>query len=237
MLNKYTQYSITEIKKEDKTPHIGQVIITTPGKCDTLYKFKKLDFTNIKMIVIDEADYFFGNEADLDKTTRLIKQIDEKKEGVQKLFFSATYPDNVTEAIKKLVPLDCVSIRLKTKSLTLTGVKQLHYICRDKSKFEVIEDLFNEFDNTQIIIFVNTKKFAEMAHRHLTKRGYKASIITGNVEPEERDRIMDKFRKRELQFLFATNVLSRGIDISDMKLMVNLDIPFIINKDGLMDAD
>ena len=88
-----------------------------------------------------------------------------------------------------------------------------------------------------MIIFVNTKKFAEIAHHHLTGKGYKASIITGNIESEERDKIMEKFRKRELQFIFATNVLSRGIDISDMRLMVNLDIPTITDSDGFMNGD
>ena len=110
-------------------------------------------------------------------------------------------------------------------------------MAKNIKKFDIVEDLFNEFDNTQMIVFVNTKKFGEMAHNHLTRKGYKSSIITGNVEPEERDKIMDQFRKRELQFIFATNVLSRGIDISDMKLMINLDIPFIKDNDGFDNAD
>src|SRR5690606_2462907 len=106
----------------------------------------------------------------------------------------ATYNEEVTTAIKKIIPENSVSIRLKNKLLTLKGVKQMYFVCKSTSKFEIIEDLFNEFDNTQMIIFVNTKKFAEMAHRHLVKKGYKAEIITGNVEPEMRDEIMQKFR-------------------------------------------
>lgn len=237
ILNKYTKYDICEIKKEEKAPHIGQIAVVTPGKADTLYKFKKMSFNNLKMVVIDEADYFFGNESDLDKTKRLIAIIDEKKSDVQKLFFSATYPENVVTAIKSIIPDNSVSIRLKNKLLTLKGVKQMYFVCKGKRKFDIIEDLFNEFDNTQMIIFVNTKKFAEMAHNHMTKKGFKADIITGNVEPEKRDEIMQKFRERKLQFVFATNVLSRGIDISDMKLMINLDIPFIKDADGFINAD
>jgi ATP-dependent RNA helicase DDX19/DBP5 len=189
------------------------------------------------MIVVDEADHFFGNENDRDKTTRLISQADEKVKGLQKLFFSATYNEEVTAAIKKIIPENSISIRLKNKALTLKGVKQMYFVCKGTSKFEIIEDLFNEFDNTQMIVFVNTKKFAERAHHNLTNKGYKASIITGNVEPEERDKIMQQFRKRELQFVFATNVLSRGIDISDMKLMINLDIPSVLDNDGFLNAD
>ena len=100
ILNKYTKYDVGEVKKEEKKPRISQITVITPGKCDSLYKFKKIDFSNLKMVVIDEADYFFGNESDIDKTTRLISQIDERNEGVQKLFFSATYPEKVVEAIK-----------------------------------------------------------------------------------------------------------------------------------------
>ena len=237
LLNKYTEYDLFEVKKEDKAPKIGQITVITPAKWNSLFKFKKLNFTHMKLIVVDEADFFFGNENDWDVTTNLIKQIDTSKEDVQKLFFSATYPEKVTEAIKKIIPENSISIRLKAEALTLKGVKQMYIIAKDVSKFEIIEDLFNEFDNTQMIVFVNTKKFADIAHKHLTKKGYKASIITGEIEPEERDRIMDKFRKRELQFIFATNVLSRGIDISDMRLMVNLDVPFILDKDGFMNGD
>jgi superfamily II DNA/RNA helicase len=139
--------------------------------------------------------------------------------------------------IKSIIPENSVSIRLKNARLTLKGVKQMYYVCRVKRKFDIIEDLFNEFDNTQMIIFVNTKKFGEMAHHHMIKNGYKADIITGNVDAEKRDEIMQKFRERKLQFIFATNVLSRGIDISDMKLMINLDVPFVKDNDGFINAD
>ena len=237
LLNKYTKYDICEIKREEKNPHIGQIVIATPAKVTDLYRKKRLNFSEIKTIVIDEADYFFGNESDLDKTKSLIKDIDTTKEGNQKLFFSATYPEAVANVILSLVPENCIKIRLKEKQLTLKGVKQMYFVANTLSKFKIVEDLFNEFDNTQMIVFVNTKKFGEMAHKYMTTRGYKADIITGNVEPEQRDIIMEKFRKRELQFVFATNVLSRGIDISDMKLMINLDIPFIKDKDGFINGD
>lgn len=189
------------------------------------------------MVVIDEADHFFGSEEDQAVTSRLIQEIDDKHPDVQKLFFSATYEDHVREAIRKIVPEDSISIKVKSKKLTLKGVKQMYFVAKNTRKFDVIEDLFNEFDNTQMIVFVNTKRFGEMAHGHLNKKGYKSSIITGNVEPEERDKIMTQFRNRELQFIFATNVLSRGIDISDMKLMINLDVPFVRDKDGFENPD
>jgi superfamily II DNA/RNA helicase len=238
LLNKYTKYDVSQVKKEEKDPHIGQITVITPGKCKTLHKFKKIKFDSLKMVVVDEADHFFGNEADRDITTNLISHIDKNTPDVQKLFFSATYNEVVTAAIKKIIPENSLTIRIQNKLLTLKGVKQMYHVTTDsKPKFDVIEDLFNEFDNTQMIVFVNTKKYAEMAHRHLTKKGYKASIITGNVDPVERDQIMEKFRKRELQFIFATNVLSRGIDISDMKLMINLDIPTVTDNDGFMNGD
>ena len=99
----------------------------------------------MKLIVIDEADYFFGNEDDINKTTRLIAQIDSDKEGVQKLFISATYPDKVTEAIKKIIPDNLISIRLKAQALTLKGVKKMYIVSKDTSKFQIIEDLQIKF--------------------------------------------------------------------------------------------
>ncbi|CAI2369077.1 unnamed protein product [Moneuplotes crassus] len=237
ILNKYTKYNITQVKKEEKKPTIGQITVMTAGKCKTLMKLKKINFSSIKMIVIDEADHFFGSEEDRAVTTRLIQEIDEKCPKVQKLFFSATYEEHVRDAIRGIIPESSISIKVKSKKLTLKGVKQLYFVAKEVRKFNVVEDLYNEFDNTQMIVFVNTKKFGEMAHAHMTGKGYKSSIITGNVDPEERDRIMAQFRNRELQFIFATNVLSRGIDISDMKLMINLDVPFIKDADGFENAD
>lgn len=237
LLNKYTKYDVVQVKKEEKSPHIGQITVITPGNCKKLKQLKKIKFDRVKMVVVDEADHFFGNEADRDVTTRLIAQVDEEAKDVQKLFFSATYNEEVTAAIKKIIPDNSISIRLKNKLLTLKGVKQMYFVSKGTTKFDIIEDLFNEFDNTQMIVFVNTKKFGEMAHRHLTNKGYKADIITGNVEPQDRDIIMQKFRDRQLQFIFATNVLSRGIDISDMKLMINLDIPTITDSNGFVNGD
>lgn len=237
LLNKYTNYNVVQVRKEDKKVQIGQITVMTAGKCKSLVGMKRIKFDRLKMVVIDEADHFFGNENDRDLTTSLLKKIDDSKEGVQKLFFSATYEEHVRDAIKSIIPENAMSIRIKAAKLTLRGVKQLYFVSKETRKFDIIGEIFNSFDNTQMIIFVNTKKFGEMAHRHVTKNGFKSGIITGNVEPAERDEIMSKFRKRELHIIFATNVLSRGIDISDMKLMINLDVPFVKDNDGFENAD
>ncbi|CAI2368668.1 unnamed protein product [Moneuplotes crassus] len=236
ILNKYTEYYITQVRREDKKPQVGQITVMTAGKCKTMLKHKKIKFDTLKMVVIDEADHFFGSPEDKAVTTRLLQQIDTEKKDVQKLFFSATYKDDVKDAIEAIIPEKSVSIKVKSK-LTLDGIKQLYFVAKGVRKFDIIEDLYNEFDNTQMIVFVNTKRFGEKAHEHMTDKGYKSSIITGNVDPIDRDNIMTKFRNRELQFIFATNVLSRGIDISDMKLMINLDIPFVRDADGFENAD
>jgi ATP-dependent RNA helicase DeaD len=143
----------------------------------------------------------------------------------------------VTAAIKKIIPENSISIRLKNKLLTLKGVKQMYFYSKRTSKFEIIEDLFNELGNTQIIVFINTKNIAEMAHRNLTMKGYKAEIINGNVEPVDRDRIMKKFREKELQFLLATNSILKGIHTSDsIKLVIDLDIPTFTVTDGFVNV-
>ena len=130
LLNKYTEYNLVEVKKEDKAPKIGQITVITPAKWNSLFKFKKLNFTHMKLIVVDEADFFFGNENDWDVTTNLIKQIDTSKEDVQKLFFSATYPGKVTEAIKKIIPENSISIRLKKKRIPHPQRSQADVYCR-----------------------------------------------------------------------------------------------------------
>ena len=100
ILNKYTAHTVSQIKKEDKSPKISQITLMTAGKCATLSKFGKLKFDSLKMVVIDEADHFFGSDNDKVVTSNLIKKIDGINPDVQKLFFSATYEEHVREAIK-----------------------------------------------------------------------------------------------------------------------------------------
>ena len=86
-------------------------------------------------------------------------------------------------------------------------------------------EIFNFCAQTQCIIFVNTKAFAETLLRILKKHGYKANIIFGDMTNEERDEYIQKFRDREINFVITTNILARGLDVPDIQLVINFDVP------------
>ncbi len=91
---------------------------------------------------------------------------------------------------------------------------------------DFVMDLFEAFEkNTQTIIFVNTLKFAETVHRVLNDKGYRAYIIFGQMTKEERDEYVDKFRRGEISVIITTNLLARGFDMREIKLVINFDVP------------
>jgi len=85
--------------------------------------------------------------------------------------------------------------------------------------------VFENATTTQTIIFVNTKSFSETVFNIMRKNGYKVHIIMSELSKEERDEMMEKFRKREINFVITTNLLARGIDIPDIELVINFDVP------------
>jgi len=105
---------------------------------------------------------------------------------------------------------------MKKEKLHLDHIKQFEYRCKPKEKVQFIMDVFNTCKMTQTVIFVNTKSFAETLHRLMTKNGYKSHILFGNMDYQERDEIIDKFRKQVVHVIITTNMLARGIDVPEV---------------------
>ena len=116
---------------------------------------------------------------------------------------------------------------MKVEHLMLDNVNQFYFKCPPRGKIDFVQDLFEAFEkNTQTIIFVNTKDFADKVYTKLNDNGYRCYIIFGKLEKEERDSCIEKFRKGEISVLIATNLISRGFDVHTIKLVINFDVPF-----------
>ena len=122
---------------------------------------------------------------------------------------------------------DAIRIIVKKEELTLAGIKAFYVYCGDDehAKFSVLTDLYENISITQAVIFVNHRRKAEMLHAELTKRDFTVSMIHSDLAQEEREGVMKSFREGQARVLVATDVLSRGIDVQQVNLVINYDLP------------
>ncbi len=141
----------------------------------------------MRVFVLDEADYFFkenSNLADLQSFYRFLQTLNIK---IQYVFFSATFEKEVAEEISKILK-EAYQIDIKTEKLSLDNVQQFYFQCPHKGKIDFIKEIFDSFaTETQTIIFVNTRDFAEKVFFMLKKEGYPAAIIFSKMDKAERD--------------------------------------------------
>ena len=224
----------TEIKvnallpSENKNVEVGQVVVITPGHFDNVFlKKKAYKLDSLKVLVLDEADYMLTNDVTEKVVNKTFKFFQDKKLPVQILFFSATYNQSHYKRIKQFYK-KANMIELKREELTLDNVKQLYYIANNQDgKVDFIEEyLKRSIENERVIIFVNSRDFTVQLQQKLVSKGYKVYILMGgDMDPQNRDETIKRFKNGEIQILITTNVLSRGYDEKLVKLVINFDIP------------
>jgi len=217
----------TSIKAVDATeePVDGaHVIVTTLGKLKALLDGrKKPNMKEMKVIIFDEADFYFSNENDVALVKSKIVPALPKK--VQYILFSATFPDEAKEVISDFVK-EAKSIALKNDKLSLENLVQYRVDLPKAKKIDFLTQLHGCCKITQCIVFVNTRKFAIKIVDLLREKGFKAHIVFGKgMMEDERKKVIEKFREGSVNFLITTDIISRGFDVSTVKLVVNFDVP------------
>jgi ATP-dependent RNA helicase DDX19/DBP5 len=243
LMAKNTKIVVSGLEK-DKMPkknEIGQVVITTPGTFENTFLQKKMyDFSKLKILVLDEADYMIGTDLTMNICDKTFKYFTKNEMQVQVIVFSATYTPENFQTFKKYFK-KAVMIAVKKEMLTLKNVKQLYFHCKSREeKVEFVEDyLKRSMENERVIIFVNTRDFTAKLQAKLISKGYKVYILMGgNMDPQERYQTVEKFKKGEIQILITTNLLSRGFDEKLVKLIINFDIPTKKNnQSGMIEVD
>jgi len=213
----------------------AHLIVGTPGKVVDWLKRKYINGKTIKVFVLDEADNMV-EEGGHRANSLLIKKVMPKT--CQCLLFSATFPDEVVKFATKMVDKpDKILIEHGPEFLVLDVIKQLWIDTRsyDGGKLEFLADIYSLLTIGQSIVFVGTVRDAEMVHRTLSEAGYTCSVLHGRVEGAQRDITMEAFRNGESNVLITTNVLARGVDVDNVCLVVNYDVP--VDKDGKPDFE
>ena len=218
----------------------GHIIVITPGHFETCFlKRNKKLLNNLKMLVLDEADYMLTNEVTskiVDRTFNLFKTFKNK---VQILFFSATYDVKCFKFIKRFYS-NAYMIELKKEELTLENVKQLYKPCKDPNeKVKFVEEYLKVSPGSErVIIFSNRRDNVLKLQQNLLKDGYKVFILMGgDMALANRDETIRRFRNGEIQILITTDVLARGYDERLVKLVINFDLPIKKARDGSYEPD
>src|ERR1700742_3106363 len=199
----------------------AQIVIGTPGRVMDHMRRGTLRLETIKMVILDEVDVMLnmGFRDDIE----LILQATPKER--QTVFFSATIPRLIQKLIEKY-SRNPQQIRIEQKALTVPTVEQVYYEVDRRYKIELLTRLIDIHDLKLGIIFCNTKRMVDDLVDHLEAQGYLADRLHGDMNQAQRDRVMNKFRKSGLEFLVATDIAARGIDVDDVEVVFNYDLPY-----------
>ncbi|MDR0956662.1 MAG: DEAD/DEAH box helicase [Endomicrobium sp.] len=198
----------------------AQIVIGTPGRVIDHLKHKTLSIASASTIVLDEADEMLdmGFRDDIEL---ILKSMPEKR---QTVFFSATMPKEFLFLTKKYQRNPEI-IKVVSEKLTVPLIEQYYFDLREYQKLEALTRCLDMYDPKLSIVFCNTKKRVDEVTSSLQARGYTADSLHGDMNQTQRDRVMTKFRSCSIEILIATDVAARGIDVDNIDMVFNYDIP------------
>jgi len=198
------------------------VVVGTPGRVlDMIQNRRALRTDNIKMFVLDEADEMLSRGFK-DQIYNIFQLLPHNTQAV---LLSATMPTDVLEVTQKFMR-DPIRILVKKDELTLEGIKQF-YIAVEKEdwKLDTLADLYETVTITQAVIFCNTRRKVDWLTDKLTQKDFTVSAMHGDMDQSQRDIIMKEFRSGSSRVLITTDLLARGIDVQQVSLVINYDLP------------
>ena len=198
----------------------ASIVVGTPGRIMDHMKRKTLDLSDLKFLVLDEADEMFDMGFRDDMKTIIEKTNDDR----QTLFFSATF-DNEIREFSKLYQKSPKKVIIEKKELTAEKIKQYYLELNRNMKTEILNRLILIHKPKKSIIFCNTKRMVENLEEEIAQKGYKVDSLHGDMRQSSRDNVMKKFRKGTIDVLIATDVAARGLDVSDIDIVFNYDLP------------
>ena len=198
-----------------------QVVSGTPGRVLDMLQRKNLRSRDIKMLVIDEADEML-NKGFKEQIYDIYRYLPPS---IQVVLVSATLPQEVLDMTKKFMN-EPVRILVKRDELTLEGIKQFFVaVEKEEWKFDTLCDLYDTLTITQAVIFCNTKKKVDWLASKMRENNFTVSAMHGEMPQKERDTIMEEFRSGGSRVLIATDVWGRGLDVQQVSLVINYDLP------------
>ena len=206
--------------QEMKSMRLGaDVIIATPGRLISHISMGNIDLSKVSFFVLDEADRML----DMGFSEDIMKIASGLPKNCQTIMFSATMPKDIEQLAQNLLK-NPVEVKLAV-SKPAEKIQQSAYICYETQKLKIIEDIFKAGDLKRVIIFSGSKMKVKQINQALQKLKINSGAMHSDLEQAERDDIMFKFKSGQIDVLVATDIVARGIDIDDIAMVINYDVP------------
>lgn len=214
-------YGGSSIERQIKTLQRGvNVVVGTPGRVIDLINRKILSLSDIKIVVLDEADEML-DMGFLDDIVTILKETPDER---QTLLFSATMPQQIMNIARRYMT-NPEKIQVNTKDLVIPEIRQLFYEVGEESRINALSRLLDVEDPELAIVFCHTKREVDDVSLKLSQLGFNAGAIHGDFTQARRDEVMRKFKGGTLDILVATDVAARGLDIKNVSHVINYGIP------------
>ncbi len=197
-----------------------QIIIGTPGRVMDHMRRHTIKMNTVKYVVLDEADEMLDMGFRDDIETIMLKMPEER----QTVMFSATMSNEILDLSRRYLN-DPEYIKVTRKELTVPNIEQAYFDVKEKTKPDALCRIIDMHNPKLSIVFCNTKKRVDEVVEQLQGRGYFAEALHGDLKQQQRDKVMQKFRNGTIEILVATDVAARGIDVDDVDIVFNYDVP------------
>lgn len=217
------RYAVRGMRMAKGEKVMEQIVIGTPGTVmDWCYKFRNMDLKRVRVFVLDEADVMIDTQGHQDQSIRIQRGLSKE---CQMLLFSATYDNQVMKFAQAVVP-NPVVIRLRREEESLGNIKQIYIHCGNKEeKFQALSNIYGTLSIGQSMIFCHTRKTASWLMEKMAGEGHAVALLSGELNVEQRASVISRFREGKEKVLITTNVSSRGIDVEQVTVVVNFDLP------------
>ncbi|RZK42913.1 MAG: DEAD/DEAH box helicase [Pedobacter sp.] len=197
-----------------------QIVVATPGRMLDIIGRKAIDFSSVKYVVLDEADEMLNMGFQEDINDILSTTPDEKKTWL----FSATMPPEVRRIARNYME-NPVELTMGTKNTGNVNIEHEYYVVRARDKYAALKRIVDFNPEIFAVVFCKTKMDTQDVAEHLIKDGYNADSLHGDLSQQQRDKVMQRFRDRNMQLLIATDVAARGIDVNNVTHVINYSLP------------
>ncbi|MBR1733770.1 MAG: DEAD/DEAH box helicase [Alloprevotella sp.] len=197
----------------------ADIVIATPGRLLTHIDLGTFDLSRTTHLVLDEADRML----DMGFSDDILKIVSFLPKERQTIMFSATMPDKIRQLARSVLR-NPVEVRIAV-SKPAEGIRQSVFICREADKNALVRHVFGERQPKRVIIFCSSKQKVKELNIQLQRKGYSADAMHSDLEQKQRDDVMLRFKAGRIDILVATDIVSRGIDIDDITLVLNYDVP------------
>ena len=196
------------------------IVVGTPGRVIDHIERGNLDLIGVERVILDEADEML-EMGFIEDIERILSEVPSQR---QTLLFSATIPSEVRKIAEKYQK-DPEFIKIADKRKNIPKITQYAFRCDIRDKFNSLIRLIEAYDVNLALIFCNTKKSVDFVAKHLKKEEFKVDSLHGDMSQQTRDKVMNKFRNGNISILVATDVAARGLDIANVDVIINYDVP------------